>query len=69
MAQQAVGLVALATEVVILATLAYNLVGENTVEWDEVALPLCFVVFPILLLLPKVRKFYRKGTSGQLSPP
>ena len=54
----------LATDVAILATLVYSMLDENTVEWDEAALTVCFVFFPVLLLLPKVRKFYW-GNSTQ----
>ena len=49
---------AMITDVGILAALSYSMVGENSVDWDDLAMTLCFVVCPILLLLPKVRKYF-----------
>jgi uncharacterized membrane protein (DUF2068 family) len=58
---------ALATEAVMLATLLYSMLDENTVEWDEATLTLCFLIFPILLLLPRVRKVFWGGPSRHLA--
>src|SRR5882672_5619275 len=35
---------ALATEVLMLATLAYSMLDDNTVDWDEIILTLCFLI-------------------------
>ena len=60
---------ALATDVVMLATFAYSTLDENTIDTDEVAMTVGFAIFSILLLLPKVRKFYWKGSAVQISSP
>jgi hypothetical protein len=60
---------ALATDVVMLATFAYSTLDENTLETNEVAMTLSFAIFSVLLLLPKVRKFYWRGSNRQLSSP
>jgi len=57
----------LATDVGVLAVLAYNVVGESDRDGDEIALAAGFVVPVVLLLLPKVRKFYWNTTSPQPS--
>ena len=49
---------ALVTDLVIVATLAYSMKGQNSSDLTEPAWTLCFVVCAILLLLPKVRQFY-----------
>jgi hypothetical protein len=49
---------ALATDVLVFATLAYNSLTENSVEWDEVALTMCFLLPAVFLALPSVRAFY-----------
>jgi uncharacterized membrane protein (DUF2068 family) len=49
---------ALVTDVVIVATLVYSMIGENSSDLTEPVWTLCFVVCAILLLLPKVRRFY-----------
>lgn len=52
---------ALVMNVIILATLAYGMVDENSVDMEEIVVTLCFMILPIFLLLPKVRKFYWTG--------
>jgi hypothetical protein len=49
---------ALGTDVLILATLVYSMIGENSSDLTEPVWALCFVVGAILLLLPRVRRFY-----------
>ena len=49
---------ALVTDVVIVATLGYSMIGQNSPDLTEPAWTLCFVVCAILLLLPMVRRFY-----------
>jgi uncharacterized membrane protein (DUF2068 family) len=49
---------ALVTDVVIVATLGYSMIGQNSSDLTEPVWTLCFVVCAILLLLPKVRRFY-----------
>jgi uncharacterized membrane protein (DUF2068 family) len=39
-------------------TLIYSTVDDNSIDWEEVGIAVCFAVLVILLLLPKVRKFY-----------
>jgi hypothetical protein len=55
---------ALATDVVMLAAFAYSTLDENTIDAGEVAMTVGFAIFSILLLLPKVRKFYWTGSNG-----
>jgi len=54
----------LALDVVMLVAFVYSTLDENTIETDEVAMTLGFAIFSVLLLLPKVRKFYWKGSNG-----
>ena len=49
---------ALATDVGVLAVLGYSAVGEGSRDWDDIALAVGCVVPIALLLLPQVRKFY-----------
>ena len=49
---------ALVTDVVIVATLVYSMIGQNSSDLTEPVWTLCFVVCAILLLLPMVRRFY-----------
>jgi hypothetical protein len=42
--------------------------GWGEAEQDDVMLAVCFAIFPILLLLPKVVRFYWKGSNPQLAP-
>jgi len=49
---------ALVTDVVIVATLGYSMIGQNSSDLTEPVWTLCFVVCAILLLLPTVRRFY-----------
>lgn len=58
---------AMLSDVGMLATLAYSVVGENSVDWDDLALTLCFAVCPILLLLPRVRKYFWGDRESQPS--
>ncbi len=60
--------VSLATDVGMLAVLAYEVIGENDREGDEIALATGFVAPIVLLLLPVVRKFYwNAGAHSNLS--
>ena len=49
---------ALLTDVLVFATLTYNSLTEKSVEWDEVALTVCFLLPAVFLALPSVRAFY-----------
>jgi uncharacterized membrane protein (DUF2068 family) len=49
---------ALVTDVAIVATLVYSMIGQNSWDLTEPVWTLCFVVCAILLLLPMVRRFY-----------
>jgi uncharacterized membrane protein (DUF2068 family) len=58
----------LATDVGMLAVLAYEVIGENDRDGDEITLAAGFVVPIVLLLLPVVRKFYwNPATNTNLS--
>ena len=54
----------LATDVGVLAVLVYNIVGESDRDGDEITLAAGFVVPAVLLLLPKVRKYYWNSATG-----
>jgi len=46
---------------VVVGALIYSTLDENSIDWDEFWIAICFAVIAILLFLPKVRKFYCSG--------
>lgn len=56
---------ALVMHVIIFATLAYGTLNENSIDTEEIVVTLCFLVVPILLLLPRVRKAYWSSAASQ----
>ena len=55
---------ALTTDAIVFAALAYHSLTENTVEWDETALAMCFLVLAVSLVLPRVRDFYLQNQAA-----
>jgi len=51
----------------VVGTLVYSSLDENTIDWDEFWIAICFAVIAILLFLPKVRKFYRPAREPELA--
>ena len=51
---------ALVTDVVLAATLVYSMMGQNSSDLTEPVWALGFVTAAVVLLLPKVRRFYWK---------
>jgi hypothetical protein len=54
---------------VIVATLGYSLIGENSSDLTEPVWTLCFVVCAILLLLPKGEKILLGTESVDVNGP
>jgi hypothetical protein len=51
-------LLSLATDIGMVAVLAYSIIGDHDFDADTIALTAGFVLPVVLLLLPTVRKFY-----------
>ena len=56
--------VALLSNTLMMGTLTYSIVDENTIDWDMVGVTAVSAVLPMLLLLPVVRKFYRAASDS-----
>jgi uncharacterized membrane protein (DUF2068 family) len=57
-------LLSLVTDVGMLGVLVYSIIDDNEVDGELIALTAGFLVPVVLLLLPAVRKFFRKATPG-----
>jgi len=57
---------ALATDIGVIAVFVYNMVDERKLDNDEFGVTAGFVVTAILLLLPKVRKFFWNSPATAL---
>ena len=55
---------ALTTDAIVFAALAYSSLTENTLEWDETAFTMCFLVLAVFLVLPRVRDFYLQNQAA-----
>jgi len=45
----------------VFGVLIYATLDDNSIDWEQVGIAVCFGAMVILLLLPKVRKFYRQA--------
>ena len=56
--------VAILSNTLMLGTLIYSMLDENTIDWDMFGLTVISAGLPILLLLPVVRRFYWHRTQS-----
>jgi len=56
--------VALLSNILMLGTLIYSMLDENTIDWDMFGVTVISAILPVLLLLPAVRKFYWHRTES-----
>jgi len=53
----------LLVDIGLVATLAYSMVDDNDIDWEQVIPTIGIVVLVVMLLLPGVRKLYFRSPS------
>jgi len=51
----------LLTDVLLVATLAYSMVDDNSIDMEQVVPTVCIAALVVILLLPWVRRHYARG--------